>query len=393
MYIALSRFLKNREQTRLVFACTIQLYDCSPTQNTTPPTVKTSFSCLDRPMGFYADVEANCRVYHTCDDHGNRFTYRCPEETAFRQDALICDHAYLVSCQALAAYQPTRYSDENVDGNKAIRSPIESFDDPRPSFSRSFQVIQQPEKSSPNKPGFVFRASLFLREQDRSQNQIGQNSKWNTDSKNGPAVSTARTPIVRLFSDSRDDNKPNQSPRQSLPSSSPGTRALARDKSGAYPGRSSAPTSNSSPARTTALPDVTQRSPPAREKYNSDYHPYSETLRSIQIHAQPTDNDEPTTEIPVHALTLSLKPLVPNELEYDPYYPKQPTSTEAYYTPSSRGEVDANSHPSSSSQAPPNGRHNLPFEIPPVLPDLNALEDLIDRRKLFYIPRTSGKSI
>ncbi|XP_012214919.1 uncharacterized protein [Linepithema humile] len=365
--------------------------------NTTPPTVKTNFSCFNRPMGFYADVEANCRVYHTCDDHGNKFSYRCPEETAFRQDALICDHAHLVDCQA-PAYQSAQYSDENADKDKAIRSPIASvdpFDDHRPSFSRFFQVIQQPEKSASNKPGLVFRASLFLREQDRTRNQVGQTAKWNANSKNGLAVSTTRAPIERINNWNPRNNKPNQSPRQSLSSSA--TRAFARDKSSAYPSRSFAPTSNSSPARTTALPDVIQRSPSPREKspsssYNSDYHPYSETLRSIQINAQPTDDKEiPTTEIPVHALTLSLKPLMPNELEYDPYYPKQPTSTEAYYTPSSRNEIDANARLSSSSQAPPIGR--LPFEIPSVLPDLNALEDLVDRRKLFYIPRASNKSI
>lgn len=344
-------------------------------------------------MGFYADVEANCRVYHTCDDHGNKFSYRCPEETAFRQDALICDHAHLVHCQA---HQSTHYSDENTDKDKAIRSPIapvDSFDDHRPSFSRFFQVIQQPEKSASSKPGFVFRASLFLREQDRTRNQVGQTAKWNADSKNGLAVSTARAPIERFNNWNPRNNKPNQSARQSLSSE---TRSFARDKSSAYPSRTFAPTSNSSPASTTALPDVIQRSPSLREKspsssYNSDYHPYSETLRSIQINTQST-NDKLTTEIPVHALTLSLKPLVPNELEYDPYYPKQPTSTEAYYTPSSRNEVDANARLSSSSQAPPIRRHNLPFEIPSVLPDLNTLEDLVDRRKLFYIPRTSGKS-
>jgi hypothetical protein len=260
-------------------------------------------------------------------------------------------------------------------------------------------VIQPPEQSVSNKPGFVFRASLFLREQDQARNQVGQTAKWNTDSRNGLAASTARAPIERFNNWNPHNNKPNQLPRQSLSpsSSSSGTRAFARDKSSAYFSRSFAPTLNSSPANTTALPDIIQRSPPPHEKspsssYNSDYHPYSETLKSIQINSQPTD-DKPTTEIPVHALTLSLKPLVPNELEYDPYYPKQPTSTEAYYTPSSRNKVDANARLSSSSQAPPIGRHNLSFEIPSVLPDLNTLEDLVDRRKLFYIPRASGKSI
>lgn len=127
--------------------------------------------------------------------------------------------------------------------------------------------------------------------------------------------------------------------------------------------------------------------------HDNDYRPYSETLRSIQANAARTTSVQSvksTTEIPVHALTLSLKPLVPNELEYDPYYPKQPTSTEAYYTPS-----DANTRSFSSGQTPLStvARFNLPFEIPSVLPDLNGLEDLIDRRKFFYIPRVNVESM
>lgn len=120
--------------------------------------------------------------------------------------------------------------------------------------------------------------------------------------------------------------------------------------------------------------------------YNRDY-PYFETLRSIQANAMSTNTPRTTiatTEIPVHALTMSLKPLVPNELEYDPYYPRIPTSTEAYYT-----AIQLNKDSESfrfTTQPPWSGIY---FEIPAVLPDLNTLEDLVDRRKLFYIPRVN----
>lgn len=366
-------------------------------QNTTPRAVKTSFSCLNRPMGFYADVEANCKVYHMCDDHGNKFSYRCPEETAFRQDALICDHAHLVDCQA-TVHPSTQIPYGSVDQEivhtaASTRSPesVNSLDDHRSSFSRSFQVIQRPDKTMPNKlqSGFVFRASLFLRDQDRNQARqtAGTCTTCDAGARNRLAASTADRTFAKQPDpwNPRDDKS--TAPRQSLFSSSE-----PRDKNTVYFDRPYEPLSNFSSARAIgnrhSIPPPREKSPSS--SYGNDYRPYSETLRSIQASARVKS----TTEVPVHALTMSLKPLVPNELEYDPYYPKLPTSTEAYYTPSHRNRVDSNVRFSSSSQAPLIAAHsNLPFEIPSVLPDLNTLEDLVDRRKFFYIPRTNVKSI
>ncbi|XP_018395836.1 PREDICTED: uncharacterized protein LOC108774267 [Cyphomyrmex costatus] len=361
--------------------------------NTTPPTVKTSFSCHNRPMGFYADIEANCKIYHTCDDHGNKFTYQCPEGTAFRQEASICDHVYLVDCQT--TIYPSAFPNEDIDKEIAritssTRSPVESsnsLDDHRLAFSRSFRVIQRPDKSMPNKfqSGFVFSSSLFLKNQDRTRNQARQITDncttCNADVRKHTTDSTERT-FTKEFDSWNLHNDRSMVSRQSL-----GTH----DKSTVHPNHSYEPLSNASPAKTMASED-NRHSSPLREKsfssYNRDIHPYSETLRSIQANAYVKS----TTEIPVHALTLSLEPLVPNELEYDPYYPRQPTSTEAYYTPSNRNRI--NTRFFSSSQAPLiAARPNLPFEIPSMLPDLNTLEDLVDRRKFFYIPRTNVKSI
>ncbi|XP_018349519.1 PREDICTED: uncharacterized protein LOC108752858 [Trachymyrmex septentrionalis] len=376
--------------------------------NTTPLTVKTSFSCHNRPMGFYADIEANCKIYHTCDDHGNKFTYRCPEGTAFRQDASVCDHVYLVDCQT-TIYPSAQLPNENTDKEIAhvtssTRSPVESsispvessnsLDDHRLAFSRSFHVIQRPDKSMPNKfqTGFVFSANLFLKDQDRRRNQARQITDncttCNDDLRNHMTVSTVRTLTKEFDSWNLRNDKPTVS-RQSL--SLP--LSMTHDNSNVYPNHSYEPLSNSSPAKVMTSED-NRHSSPLREKsfssYNRDIHPYSETLRSIQANAYVKS----TTEIPVHALTLSLEPLVPNELEYDPYYPRQPTSTEAYYTPSNRNRINMNTRLSSSNQAPLIVVHpNLPFEIPSVLPDLNTLEDLVDRRKFFYIPRTNVKSI
>lgn len=78
---------------------------------------KTSFTCKNRPAGYYADVETGCQVlfillfqnlctlfipktqvYHMCDGVGRQFSYACPNTTLFQQRMLICDHWYMVNC-------------------------------------------------------------------------------------------------------------------------------------------------------------------------------------------------------------------------------------------------------------------------------------------------------
>lgn len=335
-----------------------------------------------------------------CDDHGNKFSYRCPEETAFRQDALICDHAHLVKCQAIT-HLSSRFLNKNVDREKihttpSIKTTIASLDNHKLSISRSFQVIQRPDKSVSNKlqSGFIFSARLFLKDQNQTQNQTDQITfiKYNVNSKNRPTLSSTQTPIEVNWN--LHNNKLNLPKSLSLSSSE--VHTFARDKNTTYPSRAFESVASSLPTRVLAY--STQHPPCSpREKsilsYDSDYNSYSETLKSIQANAR-TTTIQPTTELPVYALTFSLKPLVPNKLEYDPYYPKQPTSTEAYYTPSNRNELDNNTYLFSSSQVLSITTHsNLLLEFPSILPDLNMLEDLVDRRKFFYIPRANLKAI
>ncbi|XP_073997408.1 uncharacterized protein isoform X2 [Rhodnius prolixus] len=65
----------------------------------------TSFSCQGRPIGYYADVETNCQVYHMCGEGGRQYTYSCPNTTLFHQRMLICAHWYQVNCnRSMADY-------------------------------------------------------------------------------------------------------------------------------------------------------------------------------------------------------------------------------------------------------------------------------------------------
>ncbi|XP_071517642.1 uncharacterized protein [Panulirus ornatus] len=69
----------------------------------------TSFSCISRPYGYYADVDNDCAIFHICQpitsDAGQlvetaHFTFICGEGTIFSQSSLTCttpDLAYSCS--------------------------------------------------------------------------------------------------------------------------------------------------------------------------------------------------------------------------------------------------------------------------------------------------------
>lgn len=58
----------------------------------------TAFSCTGRPVGYYADLETNCQVYHMCGEGERQYSYMCPNTTLFHQRMLICAHWYQVNC-------------------------------------------------------------------------------------------------------------------------------------------------------------------------------------------------------------------------------------------------------------------------------------------------------
>ncbi|XP_043275261.1 uncharacterized protein [Venturia canescens] len=185
--------------------------------NTMPPPVNTNFTCRGRDTGFYADVETNCRVYHTCDENGNKFTYYCPAETAFRQEALVCDHAHLVDCangrrlspidkqvekkggetsqgfRDTARRSETSFSrDSTVDeNNRNVEQRIGSLQPGRSNsaYTRSFRITQNPQAqvatpqtSKKQKPTFVLSSSVFLRDEINARNNapVFQNNRLPT---------------------------------------------------------------------------------------------------------------------------------------------------------------------------------------------------------------------
>ncbi|CAG0920391.1 unnamed protein product [Notodromas monacha] len=63
------------------------------------PNVTLTFDCTGRSIGFYADQEFNCQIFHLCDADGRRIPYICANETAFNQQYRVCDWAYNVNCE------------------------------------------------------------------------------------------------------------------------------------------------------------------------------------------------------------------------------------------------------------------------------------------------------
>lgn len=85
----------------------------------------TSFTCFSRAVGYYADVDSACKVYHFCmlgDYNGQevyqRISYLCLNDTVFDQQALDCvDSAKMM---APCADSPRHYDESNTILRKAM---------------------------------------------------------------------------------------------------------------------------------------------------------------------------------------------------------------------------------------------------------------------------------
>ena len=60
--------------------------------------VAIKFTCSGRPLGYYADPDFECRIFHICDNFGRRIPMHCPPHTMFNQMYRVCDWDYNVDC-------------------------------------------------------------------------------------------------------------------------------------------------------------------------------------------------------------------------------------------------------------------------------------------------------
>ncbi|XP_066986884.1 probable serine/threonine-protein kinase clkA [Macrobrachium rosenbergii] len=75
--------------------------------------ISSSFSCADKPYGYYADQENSCRVFHICNPalfsdgkiETYQYSFMCGEGTVFDQDVLTCKAEYdATPCQEAANF-------------------------------------------------------------------------------------------------------------------------------------------------------------------------------------------------------------------------------------------------------------------------------------------------
>nr|XP_003702556.1 PREDICTED: uncharacterized protein LOC100882838 [Megachile rotundata]XP_012138914.1 PREDICTED: uncharacterized protein LOC100882838 [Megachile rotundata] len=358
---------------RIVLQCVIFISHIQSEISNTVISVKTDFSCINKTAGFYADTGASCKIYHTCDEYGNKFTYHCPEETAFRQDALICDHAHLVRCNEYtynSKYTEDKSRNSSVNKNQFVFRVTQSPKTNKMRYGFSFSTKES--SNNFNRTKVAYNTRNFTAPQRAS---LVNNSQNGGSFKNNFAVKQTFNSWDKL--NEKDRNNQNYLNRKT--------------NDATYNFMKLQPPSVNARNQDGGKNDQTIKNATNFSFTNHRNYPYLETLKSIQKNAPisiittttrpaTTSKSVTTTELPVYALTLSLKPLVPSELEDDPYYPKLPTSTESYYTPHHKEW-------SSIKEAAQTTWPSVHFELPSILPDLNSLEDIVDRRKLFYIPR------
>ncbi|MCL4161350.1 UNVERIFIED_CONTAM: hypothetical protein GTU68_058879 [Idotea baltica] len=62
-----------------------------------------TFTCENRPYGYYADVPSECRVFHVCHPLSNeagevisifQYSFFCGNQTIFSQESLTCAHPH-----------------------------------------------------------------------------------------------------------------------------------------------------------------------------------------------------------------------------------------------------------------------------------------------------------
>ncbi|KAL7638667.1 UNVERIFIED_CONTAM: hypothetical protein RMT77_011239 [Armadillidium vulgare] len=97
--------------------------------------VRATFSCENRPYGYYADVDNFCRIFHIClpipDENGNildtyQYSFICGNQTIFNQETLTCDFPeYSFPCDQAASLYDLKnsefgriyYDDDKDDDN------------------------------------------------------------------------------------------------------------------------------------------------------------------------------------------------------------------------------------------------------------------------------------
>ena len=93
--------------------------------------------------GYYADVEAECQVFHICGNDGNggltKYSFLCPNGTIFQQQYFVCDWWFNVDCslaEDLYSLNDIVAAEQNSFSSSSYQEEEENYSD----FSREQQA-------------------------------------------------------------------------------------------------------------------------------------------------------------------------------------------------------------------------------------------------------------
>lgn len=121
---------------------------------------KTSFDCKNQQFpGYYADVEAQCQVFHIC-ALNTTFDFLCPNGTIFSQEHLVCVWWNQFDCNSAPSlygnnayiYDYSKTGQTQDNSNQGGQSPSRNF--PSADASNNFDGAQGGFGASPSNTGF-----------------------------------------------------------------------------------------------------------------------------------------------------------------------------------------------------------------------------------------------
>ncbi|XP_057339646.1 GATA zinc finger domain-containing protein 4-like [Microplitis mediator] len=361
--------------------------------NIIPRLFTSSFSCKNRNTGFYADVESNCQLYYTCDDHGNKFLYNCPQDTVFNQETLVCDHTYRVDCKkfvkSISQIVQTQKTQENGDEDSVKSNKSRNTDKfskfirftPQPSlFLSSFQENNKKLSAFGGNSSTSFKDHLDSNNYHNSVNNARSlrfNQKNSVSSTSDTFFTLTRSSkIPRLLPSKKQDSENFFSDYENLKNTNFQKSNKVDINKFKEPLEATKPSIDGRSLYSATLTTI-QNDKDNHNNNNNNINDNNSSKDRLVISTTPTITAKTDFPIPNLGGSLFYRSMDFND---DPYYPRYAASTEQY----TFGTFDQTPLSFATQRI---GTSTLKFRLLDALPDLSSVEDLVDRRKHHFIPK------
>ncbi|XP_037772413.1 probable cyclin-dependent serine/threonine-protein kinase DDB_G0292550 [Penaeus monodon] len=175
--------------------------------------ITSSFSCLDRPYGYYADQDNSCRVFHVCNPtlfsngavETYQYSFMCGEGSVFDQKELACvAESSAIPCQESSSYFYTneqfgRPEDKSLYYDYLLVCPLDKAP------WRAYTAYAESQTDLPKTFDRVYRPSQpdYIRTRHSSQVIVGRTSPHVTDMKALVVVALAAAAVGQQFQQQR----------------------------------------------------------------------------------------------------------------------------------------------------------------------------------------------